>query len=100
VDWKCWIVGGKTGPMATVRVFMWEEPFQPFGSGFNVIPEVLEQIGTIAHTTIDVHYQNATGTVSELFLTLHAGNTSFMNGGNHSQLGLHIMHCQKWLAIN
>jgi hypothetical protein len=37
---KCRVFGGKTGPMATVRVFVWQKPLPRFGSGPNPNPEL------------------------------------------------------------
>jgi len=39
VDLKCRVFGGRTGPMAKVRVFFWYDPLQWFGSGSNPDPE-------------------------------------------------------------
>jgi len=41
VMFKCRVFGGKTGPVATVRVFVWYSPLQRFGSGSNPNPEPL-----------------------------------------------------------
>jgi len=49
--------GGKTGPLAMVRVFVWWNPLQQFGSGSEPDPEPTWEYGTVANTTGDVKAQ-------------------------------------------
>jgi hypothetical protein len=50
VNLKRRVFGGKTGPIGTVRVFVWKEPLQWFGSSSNPIPEPFLRVGTVANT--------------------------------------------------
>jgi len=36
---KCRVIGDKAGPIAMVRVFVWQNPLQWFGSSSNPNPE-------------------------------------------------------------
>jgi len=46
-----WLVfGGKTGPIATVRVLVWYDPLQRYGSGPEPDPELTRRFGTVANT--------------------------------------------------
>ena len=48
---KCRVFGVKTGPIATVRVFVWQDPLQRFGSGSEPDPEPTREFGTVANTS-------------------------------------------------
>ena len=47
---KCRVYDVKTGPIATVRVFVWQDPLQWFGSGFDPDPQPTCEFGTVANT--------------------------------------------------
>jgi len=47
--------GGKSGPIATVRVFIRYNPLEWFGSSPNPNPEPLWQFGTVANTSYDLN---------------------------------------------
>jgi hypothetical protein len=49
--------------------------------------------------SIDVHFKDATGSMSELFFPWKAVITLFMNGRSQSPLRLHKMHSQKSLTL-
>ena len=47
---KCRVFGGKTGPIATVQVFIWYDPLQRFGCGSESYPDPTQEFGTVANT--------------------------------------------------
>jgi len=47
---NCRVFGGKTSPIATVRVFVWQDPLQRFGPGSEPDPEPTQEFGTVANT--------------------------------------------------
>jgi hypothetical protein len=48
---RCRMVDDKTGTYATVRVRVWYELFQWFGSGSNLNPEPYLRVGTVANSS-------------------------------------------------
>jgi len=51
---KCRVFGGKTGPIATVRVFVWKDLFQRFGSQSELQPEWTRRFGTVPNTSRNI----------------------------------------------
>jgi len=49
VRFDCWVVGGETGPIATVQVVGWWNSLQLSGSGLEPDPELDREFRTIAH---------------------------------------------------